>query len=226
MYHRKRAALQKYRGPPRKRQATTRARYAGLVPSYQGFTPRAFSRGEWKFLDITVNNNMDTTGVLLLLNGLQPGSSASQRIGMKVAIRSLEMKLIGFANNGTGVDQEHRWLVLLDRQANGAAPTALTDFLAAGNTKGLRNLANRRRFKIIRDKRYYVNASGEPGSAREFNLYMKFRRPLMVEYNAGVAGTVADIVSNSLYLVLIGQYAPGATAGMLQGYARIRYTDM
>lgn len=175
---------------------------------------------------MTVNNNMDTTGVLLLLNGLQPGSSASQRIGMKVAIRSLEMKLIGFANNGTGVDQEHRWLVLLDRQANGAAPAALTDFLAAGNTKGLRNLANRRRFKIIRDKRYYLNASGEPGSAREFNLYMKFRRPLMVEYNAGVAGTVADIVSNALYLVLIGQFSPGATAGMIQGYARIRYTDM
>lgn len=201
-------------------------RYQGLVPTYRGFTPRAFTRGEWKFLDLTVNNAMDSTGAMLLLNGLQPGSSASQRIGMKVAIRSLQMKLISFCTAGTGVDQEHRWLVLLDRQANGAAPAALTDFLAAGNTKGLRNLANRRRFKIVLDKRYYINNANEPGSARVFNVYMKFRRPLIVEYNAGIAGTIADIVSNSLYLVLIGQVAPGTGAGMIQGYARIRYTDM
>lgn len=226
MYYRKRQALQDYRGPPRKTRRTTAPRSGGLVPSYRGYTPRAFSRGEWKFLDLTVNNAMDTTGAMLLLNGLQPGSSASQRIGMKVSIRSLEMKLIGFATAGTGVDQEHRWLVLLDRQANGAAPAALTDFLAAGNTKGLRNLANRRRFKIVLDKRYYVNSAGEPGAARVFNVYMKFRRPLIVEYNAGVTGTVADIVSNSLFLVLIGQQAAGATAGTLQGYVRIRYTDM
>lgn len=212
--------------PPLKRQRTGYPRSLGLVPTYRGFQPRAFTRGEWKFLDTTINNNMDSTGVMLLLNGLAPGSSASQRIGQKVSIRSIELKLIALVIPGTGVDQEQRWMLLLDRQANGAAPGALTDFLAAGNTKGLRNLANRRRFKIVLDKRYVLNNAGEPGAQRVFNVYMKFRRPLVVEYNAGVAGTIADIVTNSLYLVLIGQAAPGTTAGLLQGYARLRYTDM
>lgn len=162
---------------------------------------------------------------MTLLNGLVPGTGASQRVGMKITIRSIGLSLVALVTGGTGVDQYNRWILLLDRQCNGAAPTALTDFLATGDTLGLRNLAARHRFKTVMDKRYYLNASGEPYAAKLFKVYMKLRRPLVVEYNTGNAGTVADIVTNSLYLISIGSIAAGAAAGFLQGYCRIRYLD-
>lgn len=76
------------------------------------------------------------------------------------------------------------------------------------------------------DKFYVINATAEPFTGKVHHIYMKLKRPLMVEYNAGNAGTVADIVSNSLYFVSVGSNAAGATAGDVSGNIRIRYTDV
>lgn len=177
-------------------------------------------------MDTLVSQVADSTGAMTLLNGLQPGTGASQRIGMKVAIRSLEFKGQVRVTAATGVDQIQRYIILLDRQANGAAPAALTDFLTGGVYYSLRNLANRRRFKAIHDRMFSLNASGEPDSQRCWKFYIKFRKPIIVEFNAGNAGTVADIVTNSLYLMSLGQAPAGATAGSILGYCRLRYTDL
>jgi len=163
---------------------------------------------------------------MTLLNGLAPGNSASQRVGMKVSIQSLELRIRNQVTAGTGVDQIHRLIVLQDQQANGIVPAALTDFLNAGNYQGLRNLAQRKRFRILKDYYFTLNATGEAGSQKCIHKYMKFRRPIITEFNAGVAGTIADISTNSLFFVCIGSIAPGATAGTSVGYIRIRYTDM
>jgi len=226
MYHRKRAALAKYRGPARKRRNTSARPYQGLVPSYQGYQPRSFSRGEWKYLDTTISVAADTTGNMTLLNGMVPGNSASQRVGMKIDIRSIEYRLVARATATTGLDQGHRLLFLLDRQCNGVAPAALTDFLTVGNYQGMRNLAQRKRFKVLKDYYLALNASGEAGSHRNIYKYMKFRRPITTEYNAGTAGTIADISTNSLYFISIGNNVAGTTAGQVVGYVRIRYTDV
>lgn len=145
---------------------------------------------------------------------------------MKVSIRSIEMRLSQIAD-ANDVAQTGRWFFLLDRQANGAAPAAMTDYLSTATIHGLRNLAARRRFKILMDKVANVSDQAVSGTiGRYWKVYMKFRRPLVVEYNAGVAGTVADIVTNSLYLCTIGLVAAGATCNSLYGNIRIRYTDM
>ena len=210
--------------PPRKRTY----RRGGLVPTYRGFAPRQFARGEWKFLDTTLSapNGFSTTATMTLLNGLQPGSSASQRIGQKVTIKSIQIKLAADMN-ANFLPTLCRWFLVVDRQSNGAAPAAITDILNAASPYALRNLDNRKRFKILLDKTRQVADHNNAGSNGVFwNVYMKFRRPFIVEYNAGVAGTVADIVSNSLYLMTIADQAPGATCPNLYGKARIRYTDM
>lgn len=213
------------RSPYQKRRKMTTGRYVGLRPTYRGFTPRAFSRGEWKYTDLGVNVQVDTATAVYLLNGLQPGTGASQRIGMKVSIRSVEIQMTDEATAGTGVDQVHAWGIVLDHQANGAAP-ALTDFITGGTPWGLRNLTNRKRFKMLLRKRTCINATGEAGTKRDHKIYMKFRRPIIVEFNAGVAGTIADIVTNSMFLWVSGSAAAGATAGRLIGNIRIRYQDM
>lgn len=214
----------KRRGALSKRRRVVRR--GGLVPIYRGFQPRQFQRGEWKYSDVAISQSVNTTGFQLLLNGLKTGNTAVTRIGMKVSIRSLELRGYFYATVGTGVDQLHRYLVMIDRQCNAAAPTLLSDYLYPANILGLRNLANRKRFKNTYDRSHCINAPGEPGTFKAFHVYLKFRRPLVVEFNAADNGNEADIVSNSLWLVGVGSEAAGATAGSIQGVSRIRYTDI
>lgn len=214
MYQRKRKALVS-RQPKRRKTAVA-------LPLYR---PRQFSQGEWKYSDVAFNSTVDTTGASILLNGLVPGTGASQRVGMKVTIKSVEIRGFTGCVAGTGVDQVHRWELFIDRQANGAALASIGQQLLANNTYAPRSLIARKRFKILRDKVYNINATGEAGSFRTFKAYLKFTRGLVVEYNAGNAGTVADIVSNALYFYAVGSIAAGATAGNIYGYARIRYVD-
>ena len=195
-----------------KKQKTT-CGYRGRLAT-SSYLPRA-PLGEWKYLDTAINVAIDTAGTLTLLNGLVPGTAATQRIGMKVTLRSIECQVTIGGTAGTGVDQVHRWGLIMDKQANGVGPTALTDFLSTGTVWGLRNLANRKRFKLLLSKRRVINATGESGTKVDFKVYMKFRRPIIVEFNAGTAGTVADIVSGSIHLFTIGTAVAGATAGSL-----------
>ena len=116
-------------------------------------------------------------------------------------------------------------MYFFDRQSNGANPT-LSSHLSANNILAQRSLVERKRFKIIWDKTRVLNASGESGSAVVYTGYIKFRRPILVEFNSGVAGTISDIASNSMYLYTVGSVAAGATAGAVEGTVRIRYTDM
>lgn len=209
--------------PYSKRQKTAGG-YRGrtAVLTYQPRQPL----GEWKYKDTLINVAIDATGTQTLLNGISPGNGASERVGMKICIKTVEIILRVKVTDGTGVDQDQRLMILLDRQANGAAPAALTDFLLAANITSPRALTNRKRFKTFWNKIYSLNASGESGSHRIYKAYLKFRRPIIVDYNAGAAGTVADISSNALYLITLGSVVAGATAGVAYGYIRLRYTDM
>ena len=203
-----------------------RTRYQGLVPTYRGFVPRRFQQGEWKYLDVAISGAVDTTGAVYALNVMQLGNTASTRVGMKISIRSIEIRVYNQATPATGIDQVHRMYLMVDRQTNGVGPTAVTDYFSAANIYGLRQLANRKRFKCILDKTIYLCAAGEANSGRFRKFYLKLRRPLVVEYNTGNAGNVSDIVSNFLFLGFIGNVVAGGTAGSSAGYARIRYTDM
>lgn len=211
----------------KRRVAATRQyqkkRKVAAVAVYQ---PRQLMRGEWKYVDYTINNMVcDTTGQVGLINGIAPGTSASTRVGMNVMIKSIELAFSIYGLAATCVDNFSRMLVVLDRQTNGAAP-AITDVVNGATYYDRRNLSNRRRFRILYDKVVTLNAGGEPGTRRYFKKYIKFPKGVKEEFNTGVAGTVADIVSNGLFIMTMGSAAPGNTGGYCQGISRIRYTDM
>lgn len=234
-YRSKRPYSTEYEGPLRRKRrfqgsyprASTSSvpRSRGLVPSYYGFTPRAFAKGEWKYLDTALMGNVNNLGSQDLLNGIAPGTGASQRVGMKISIHSLEYRGYETVTAATGDDQVHRICIFIDRQANGVAP-ALGQQLLLNNTYAPRSLIARHRFKILLDRTFCLNASGESGSMRAQKYYMKFRRPIIVEFNAGTAGDITDIVTNSLFVEHLGTAAPGPTAGSYYFICRIRYTDM
>lgn len=208
------------KAPPRKRQFT------GLVPTYRGFAPLQFQRGEWKYLDTTITFPVNDAGTVTLLNGMAPGTSATTRVGMNISIKSLECRFNIQPDLAAGSNQVLRFIALLDRQPNGALPSSIADFITPAASYGLRTLANRKRFKILMDKTYSLPALEQERSVMQKHWYMKFKRPINVEYNTGVAGTIADISTNALYFVGISTLPSGNTDGDCQGVARLRFTDM
>ena len=180
------------------------------------------STGELKAVDTSVNQSADTTGGVVLLSGIARGDDINQRTGREVTLRSIECRFLGRVTAGTGIDQQQRLLLVYDRQSNGAAPT-VADVLGSANVLYPRNLENRRRFKVLYDRYFQLNASGEPGSEKVFKFYRRLRHPMV--FNSGNAGTVADITSGAIHAVICGSAAPGATAGTIQGRVRIRYED-
>jgi len=181
------------------------------------------SDGELKSVDVALAQLATTqASEVRLLNGIARGDEINERIGREVTMRSIQVTGTTLATPGTGVDQNHRVLLVYDRQTNAAALTA-AQVLAAVNCYAPRNLENRKRFKILFDRTWHLNASAEPGSQHVFKFYRRLAHP--VTFNAGDAGTVADITTGSLYAISVGSEPAGATAGSTFLSTRIRYSD-
>jgi hypothetical protein len=178
---------------------------------------------EIKYVDTSVNQVADTTGAVTLLNGLPRGDDVSERVGRKVVMTGLDLSLVSYVTPTTGIDQTHRYILVYDKQANGAAP-AITDVLVSASTVALPNLNNRLRFVILADEIKALNASAEPGSYWATGM-RKLRFNLSTIFNSGDAGTVADIQTGAFFLITLGSIAAGATAGTFSGRARIHYVD-
>lgn len=203
----------------RPRRVVRRRRNVGV--RYGGYiNPQ---REEFKTKDTSISQVQDTTGALTLVNGVARGDDIGDRTGRKVIIKSIEAHFISGVTSATGVDQYQRLILFVDHQPNGAAPAA-TDLLVSNSYQSLKNLDNRARFTILYDRVYALNAAGESGSKIVLPTYYK-RVNIPVIFNSGDAGTIADIQTNSIYLLSVGSEAAGNTAGSTVGRVRIRYTD-
>ena len=158
-------------------------------------------RGELKYVDTGAEAVLTSTGTLSLLNGLVPGTGATQRIGKKVVFKSILYRavLAGGANGGTAFCGTCRMIIVVDRQANASAP-AVTDILQTASGLSPVNMDNRDRFYVLSDKEYPIDQLGGNQSA-DCKIYRKISIPTV--FNAGTAGTVADISTNSMYLLTI-----------------------
>lgn len=219
LYRTKRRTDQAARQAAARSVAQSIARAA--VPKMPMPIPSA-TTGEFKSIDNATATAADSGTAVVLLNGCARGDDIATRSGRETVMMSIQFKAYFGVTAGTGTDQLQRALLVYDRQTNGAALTA-AQVLSTANVVAPRSLENRKRFKILMDKTVTLNASGEPGSNEFFQFYRRLRHP--VEYNSGNAGTVADITTGSLYLVVIGSNAAGATAGALTWNSRIRFLD-
>jgi hypothetical protein len=174
-----------------------------------------------KAVDIVATVAVNTTGSLTLLNGLTPGTAINQRFGQRVHFTSGALDVNSSVTATTGTDQFSRFLVVIDRQPNGAAPV-ITDVLTAVSVIAPINLSNRNRFIVVADRKFHLNASAEPGSQRSFHLGMP---AFVTNFNTGTAGTIADISTNSMYFIAIGDNAAGVTAASDTVVSRLFFKD-
>lgn len=178
---------------------------------------------EWKYSDVGNVVTPSTLGDFHLMNGITLGSSAVTRIGRVITIKTAQINLV--AINGTTTNPGVlRVMLFYDKQANANAPsTGPNDLLE--NTPlivSARGLNQRTRYRILADRYISFGPSGAGDPSEYLRIFVRFRRGLRVQYNGGIAGTVADIVTNSLYMFLLSSTGTPCTVSF---YTRVRFTD-
>lgn len=216
----------------RVRQAFLEARARRVMAARMGAVVRPGPRAgygrvgpsgmEFKVKDTSLSGPVDqTTARYYLLNGTSRGSDIGNRNGRKITVRSVQINL-GLEANAGGTSQWHRVMLVVDRQPNGVA-LDVAQVLQTVSPFAVRNLENRKRFNILYDHTFWILPGGINGSLRMIKYYKKMF--LDVTYNTNDAGTIGDISTNSLYLIVFGSQPAGATAGASNGIGRIRFTD-
>jgi len=182
--------------------------------------------GELKFKDVALLSSLtvgvDTFSAPVLLNGLVPGSTATTRIGRKVILKSLlfryRINTIATTVGGSPV----RFLIVYDKQANATAPTIL-DVLEADDFTSPNNLSNRDRFVTLCD--HMAAPVSQNGNQSIADVVYK---PLNLEtmFNDGVAGTIGDITTGSIYFFYAQTAGITVTPSQFEWDFRIRFSDM
>jgi len=181
--------------------------------------------GELKFVDTNYSVGTGTATTFTagpLLNGMIPGSTASQRIGRKIVLKSILMRYRANVQTTSVGGSPIRMLIVYDKQANATAPTIL-DILERDDFTSPNNLSNRDRFVTLCDHMSdSVSQNGNQG------IQGVVYKPLNLEtmFNDGSAGTIGDITSGSVYFFLAQTGGISVTGATCEWDFRIRYSDM
>jgi hypothetical protein len=157
---------------------------------------------EDKYDDVNVATTVNSTGFVMLLNGLVQGTTVSTRIGDSVRfVRSVwnYSFTVSLAATTTFV----RLIMFRDSQPDGAAPNAFVNLLMSSSYNALYNPNYANRFYVYYDVIHALNSQSDQTIVKDGSTKMGFH----TRYGLGNAGTVADISTNSYYLLAISDQA-------------------
>lgn len=217
--------------------AVQRMRGPQSVPAYLTGT-----RGELKSWDIEVGDwplgivgDVAGTGAntlehgLACLNIITQGSAVNERVGNKINMTSIRVRFnIAPGALPLATDNSVRYMVVYDRQTNGAWP-AIADLLRT-NGAGIPqhftgvNIANRDRFAILREGTVDVDIGKSHVST--VDLYIKCH--LQTQYKASTVGNAAigDIATGAVYFIAFSFLLSGPNHPTIFNFAsRVRYVD-
>ncbi len=149
------------------------------------------------------------------------GSDIDNRIGRKIAIYKIALRGMiitdSIAAGAVALNNPViRIILYLDTQTNGtqsqseelmATPGAADEALV---TCTFQNLANLGRFRVLRDilvqaeRTWVQDAAGtasQGGRDAYWRMTVKFKKPIIMRFNATSGGTVGDIVDNSFHII-------------------------
>lgn len=180
-------------------------------------TLRRFINTEMHFTDVTASVTPSTTPALVLLNGISIGDTASTRTGQSIKMDRSDFRFT-LAVNTTSVSNFVRVIVVMDRQTNATAMTT-ADLLVVSTVVSPYSFGSQNRFVPLFDETYALNVSG-PGSITKV---IGLNTNQHVTYNTSNAGTVADIVTNSVYLIYFSDQATNPPSMLY--YNRLWFVD-
>jgi len=185
---------------------------------------------------IALDNNGLGNGHTALINGLFLGTERYQRIGRRVTAKRINVRCYIYTSAASPavIDDLFRIAVVFDEQpSNIAAVTAASlwqSVSSAGATStnmlSFNNRDNSMRYKTLRSHMVQINAETQAQETYKERIVWEWDIPVNYtsQYNAGTAGTIADITTGALYLVAHGNNS--AVAQWSVDYViRYKYTD-
>jgi hypothetical protein len=158
---------------------------------------KAILNVEDKYLDTTASITPSNTAIFVLLNGMSTGTSAITRNGQSIKSVALSGSCL-WSINSAATTTFIRALIVCDRQTNGSA-FAATDLLSnSASVLSQFNVSYEERFTILFDRVFTVSTGGPMSGICDVVCDCKTH----TYYNTGTAGTIADIASNSLFLMV------------------------
>lgn len=202
-------------------------------------------------ITITVGNVLATTttnGSSQLLNGVQLGNASYNRVGRKISMKSLRMKIIWtlsqFANGTTGDQNGNilRIVVVYDKQPSGSLPTYDTIF-GRTNDAGTESAQvfdslrydNTGRFRVLHDEVHVCNpmaghiANGDFCNYRYFcDKYIKLKDLETIYASSTNPAAIGDISTGGLYVFFRALQNDASDDQFIidpTSFARLRYYD-
>lgn len=200
------------------------AGYQRTVGAYRRSVPGG---AELKYKDTTslFTTDASTGQIAGTLNGIAQGTTDVTRIGNKITVTSIHLRLLVAVDDWLGAyfnGVNCRIIVYVDRQCNGLA-AAVTDILKTASILSWRNLDQADRFQILKDKIY----TGTPGASNDAHsgacakIY-KWNKLIRVPIHfSGTTGATTEIRSNNIGILCISDTA----AANCTIFSRIRYLD-
>ena len=200
---------------------------------------------ELKFHDDTQTEfTVSATGSVASMDlfNIQQNSTASGRIGRKILVKDIFLRMhvipqvINSSNGNATVHCVFRFMILVDRQCNGALPNQ-NDILAGTNIFDYRNLDQSHRFKVLVSKFRDLHANTvlldpvTPFTTAKLNINSKtwhiglknVNIPIMYDASTGAIG---DLVSNNIIIYTHTHIAGTSGSINARWEGRIRYSDM
>lgn len=165
--------------------------------------------------------NVANTG-LTYINQVAQGPGRSERIGTKIIIKNINVKVCFRTTAAT--QATIRYAIVYDKQSTGAFPN-LADIFQNDNG-GVTfaapvNPANRARFIVLRDK--YVDIDSSACQIKWVNEYVK--GSWEVDYTDANGVTIANIVTGAIYFICYTNLPIANAITFSDAQARIRYSD-
>lgn len=157
---------------------------------------------EHKYVDTTATTTSSTTPALVLLNALALGTPSTSRLGQSIKMTALYANIF-WSINASASTTYTRMIIFKDMQPNAAAPAASDLLVTTGSVLSPLVIGNARRFKVLMDIRKNLSINGT--EIVKFKRFMKLF--FHTRYNNQNNGTIADITTNSLYMLHMSDQA-------------------
>ena len=227
----------------------------GITSKYSAKKKREIKTVDILFVDAYVRDYiaqsftkipLNDTAVLQNLVTVQQGAGISNRIGNKIALKSLRFRAALFpTGNGAGqvIPYQTRWVIVYDRQPNGVYPLVSDIFgditvanaIGPGDYLSSINPTNFDRFIVLCDKmismgQVLTGSSAGQGQTTETSMgideFIKLKG-LETMFKSSTAGSpIADITTGALYLYVQADGMPsGSEDWCLDCKMRLRFYD-
>ncbi len=182
---------------------------------------KALLNVERKRFDVQISTQaIATTPVIDHMNFILQNVSGTGRNGDQVKTLGSYLTYL-VKMSASAASTQFRFMLVLDKQANGANPAAsdiLKDVTVTDNIVSRYNLDNKYRFRILYDRVHQLSISGNQ------SIYVKKWIPHTIKIRFdGEAGDITDLTSSNIITLVVS--SESTNTPVLTLFHRLRYVD-